>query len=209
MISFIYFLSFLSTSPSIAYIATTVSAITLMFLSHVTEDRKFNKLEKDKDRLETINNMKDQLSIFLKLFPYSHVYRFFLRLLKAELQYPFQIELTYKDFYGEWYSLFAIGVSMMGLIIIKIFIFEKINISMFDQYFSRIFKMKSDKCEILDEDVINETEFTEKNASSTNCILIIKNLKKLYISILRRLTIYACKDVSFSLRNNEVIFFIH
>lgn len=203
MISFAYFISFFCRSTSIPYIGSLVLSISVMFIVELVMDTEFSKSEKKNMDSNNINMFKYNLSLFLSCFPCTHVFKILMRLLKAELKWSV-VDLTYQDFYPEFIQLFLIGTVMSIIVIFKIFIFDKLNLSKYDKYFSKFTKFEYKKVKIDDLDVLEEIEFTKQKASNSNSILRIESFDKLYISLIRRIFKYACKDVSFSLRNNEV-----
>lgn len=208
MIPFVYFFSFFSKSSSVAYTVTTISAISVLFLCEIVENNNFKKNVLDKNSKNGLFRYNDKLSLFLSFLPYTYVYKFFYRVLKMELLRKVIIDLQYSHFHSEWFCLFMMGTVFLILIITKIFFIDKINTSNFDNYISKIFNYKTLINNFNDIDVLEEKEFTEKLESFNNYILIIMNLRKIYYSFFNKNIKVACKDVSFTLRNNEVYLYI-
>lgn len=204
MISFSIVLSFIQHSPSLAYIGSLVLAISVIFVVQTTGTKVFKIVIDPKKPFDDTIYYKNNVIRVVSLFPYSHIYEFFNRILETDSFWIFENTVTKKKYDHQWWSLFKIGNIMTIIILIKIFILERINTSILDEKIFNLFKSKLKINEIDDIDVISEREYTYNEENDTNSILIIRNLNKLYISFVRRMIIYACKGVSFSLRKNEV-----
>lgn len=200
MISLVILISILFDSTSIAFIGSLVIAITFMFIHDMSSYEDFNNNEE-----KSINDFKNLTSNFFCLYPYIHLRKIITRLILSELRWLYKSDLSFSELHESWITLFKIGSFLFLILIIKIFILDNIKISYFDKFIFKILGVNSDITDN-DSDVIEEKEFTNQKASKENSILILKNLDKLYFSFIRRFAKYACKDISFSLRNNEVIF---
>lgn len=203
MIPIMYIVTLFVESTSVSYLSSIIFPIGIFFLSYIASENISNEIYNN-SKENSINIFKILIGKVLSMTPYSHMYKIIRLLLNSKLHS--QNELFFKDLYTEWKFLSYIGIFGSLFFTTKIFIIDNLNFKIFEIILNYFIYKNSNISENTDNDVLDEIIFTNEKSNKINTVLTIKNLNKYYVTAVKHKIIYACKDVSLSLRKNEVYY---